>query len=321
MRSIVVNDGRTTPARATRRVGVTLAMVTLLAMGSTALAQSLAWPKPELRFAAGQEASVTGPIVSRQGDDMLVREETTRRLSVVTLRPDTRIIEWTGFLNLEKRARAAATLIPGLVVIVRGYGGSGGQGNLEAEAVSFRSGSFQTASQINAGELELKAEQRQTAALAAANRDSLVAAYARAQDSIEVLNARLSMLDSYDVKLATTITFAKGSSALSEQAKATLDVVAAKSHGLYGYLIEVAGYADNTGSPDINQRLSTARADAVVAYLAQAHSVPLRRIVNPTGLGASHPAASNDSEEGRAQNRRAVVKVMVNRGLRSMTER
>jgi outer membrane protein OmpA-like peptidoglycan-associated protein len=319
MRSIVVNDGRPNPVRASRRVGVTLATVTLVALSANALAQPPAWPKPELRYAVGQEASFTGQIVSRQGDDLLLREETTRRLSIVTLMPDTKIIEWTGFLSLEKKTRAATTLIPGLVVIVRGYGAA--QGTLEAEAVSFRSESLRTANLISAREIELKAEQHEVAAVAAANHDSLVAAYARARDSIEVLNARLSMLDAYDVKVATTITFAKGSSALSDQAKVALDVVAAKSQGLRAYLIEVAGYSDNSGSPEVNQRLSTARADAVVAYLAQAHSVPLRRIVNPTGLGASHPAASNDSEEGRAQNRRAVVKVMVNRGLGSMTER
>jgi outer membrane protein OmpA-like peptidoglycan-associated protein len=319
MRSIVVNDGQANPVRAARRVRVILAIVTLVALGANARAQLPAWPKPELRYAAGQEATFSGQIVSRQGDNMLLREETTRRLSIVTLMPDTKIIEWTGFLSLAKKTRNATTLIPGLLVIVRGYGTS--QGTLEAEAVSFRNEAFRTATQMSAREVELKAEQHDIAAQAAADRDSLVAAYARARDSIEVLNARLSMLDAYDVKVATTIMFAKGSSALSEQAKVALDVVAAKSQGFRAYLIEVAGYSDNSGSPEDNQRLSTARDDAVVAYLAQAHSVPLRRIVNPTGLGASHPAASNDSEEGRAQNRRAVVKVMVNRGLGSMTER
>ena len=102
-----------------------------------------------------------------------------------------------------------------------------------------------------------------------------------------MLNARLSMLDAYDVKVATTIMFAKGSSALSEQAKVALDVVAAKSQGFRAYLIEVAGYSDNSGSPEDNQRLSTARADAVVAYLAKPTRYRFAALSIRAGLGAS----------------------------------
>jgi OmpA-OmpF porin, OOP family len=53
----------------------------------------------------------------------------------------------------------------------------------------------------------------------------------------------------------------------------------------------------------------------VVVYLTQVQSVPLRRIVNPAGLGTSRPVATNSTAAGRSENRRVEVKVLVNRGL------
>ena len=80
-------------------------------------------------------------------------------------------------------------------------------------------------------------------------------------------------------------------------------------------LFEVAGYTDNTGSHELNQRLSARRVEAVVSYLTEKHNVPLRRIVNPTGLGSSHPVADNDTADGRAMNRRVDVKILQNRAI------
>jgi OmpA-OmpF porin, OOP family len=82
-----------------------------------------------------------------------------------------------------------------------------------------------------------------------------------------------------------------------------------------GYVIEVSGYTDSTGSVDKNRRLSTARADAVVRYLAENHQIPLRRIITPFGYGETNAVADNTTREGRAQNRRVEVKILVNRGL------
>ena len=66
----------------------------------------------------------------------------------------------------------------------------------------------------------------------------------------------------------------------------------------------------------MNDRLSERRADAVMRYLAQ-HEIPLRRIVLPFGYGEAMPVADNTTREGRKQNRRVEVKLMVNRGLTS----
>lgn len=79
-------------------------------------------------------------------------------------------------------------------------------------------------------------------------------------------------------------------------------------------IIEVNGYTDNIGNPDKNIQLSQARAEAVKAYLMQQGIAPVR--IRTKGNGANNPIASNDTEEGRGQNRRIEVV-----GLSSQTER
>jgi OOP family OmpA-OmpF porin len=61
--------------------------------------------------------------------------------------------------------------------------------------------------------------------------------------------------------------------------------------------------------------LSSRRADTVIRYLIENHNIPLRRIVTPYGYGESNPVAENATRDGRAQNRRVEVKLLVNKGL------
>ena len=77
----------------------------------------------------------------------------------------------------------------------------------------------------------------------------------------------------------------------------------------------MAGYTDSSGNAQYNQQLSDKRADAVIAYLQQSCGVPLFRVLSPAAMGMSNPAASNESAKGMAENRRVVVKVLVNKGL------
>jgi OOP family OmpA-OmpF porin len=85
--------------------------------------------------------------------------------------------------------------------------------------------------------------------------------------------------------------------------------------GLTGYIIEVTGYADSTGSAAMNTKLSEDRAKAVVTYLMQQGSVPTRHIVAPGAMGEYGAAAPNETKAGRAENRRVEVKVLVNKGI------
>jgi outer membrane protein OmpA-like peptidoglycan-associated protein len=73
-------------------------------------------------------------------------------------------------------------------------------------------------------------------------------------------------------------------------------------------VIEVAGHTDSTGADSYNQTLSERRASNVAAYLS-GQGVPAPRMVT-VGAGEAHPVASNDTEEGRAQNRRVEITIV-----------
>ncbi|MGH7530681.1 MAG: OmpA family protein [Gemmatimonadales bacterium] len=98
------------------------------------------------------------------------------------------------------------------------------------------------------------------------------------------------------------VNFETGRSTLTPESHAILDEVAASLLANPDIRIEVAGYTDWTGSPGTNLRLSTGRARAVQAYLAGKGVTPDR--MEARGYGASNYVASNQTAEGRAQNRR-----------------
>jgi len=315
-------DPKQRPAVRRVKIARTLAVFAALALAAPMSAQDPATPAPTITYQTGQGAKISGPIIARRGNDLFVRDETTKEIAVVTLKSDTKISRPSGFLKMDRKRYGDDVLTPGLIIVVKGDGGD--HGNLMANSISFHKGPARTAQQIAAGEVDLRAfAESNRDSIAAAKeraRDSLAAMKERARDSLAALNTRVSDLDAFDVKYSATVNFASGKSELTQAAKQALDMLVTQGMGLQGYIIEVAGYADTTGSKDFNQRLSTARANAVVQYLAEAHSIPLRRIVNPMGLGTSRPVGDNKTDEGRAQNRRVEVKVLVNRGLRPPTK-
>lgn len=85
--------------------------------------------------------------------------------------------------------------------------------------------------------------------------------------------------------------------------------------GLNGYIIEVKGFTDSSGSAASNDKLSENRAKAVVGYLMGECNVPVWRIVAPAAMGEFQPAAPNENSAGRAENRRVEVKVLINKGI------
>jgi peptidoglycan-associated lipoprotein len=104
-------------------------------------------------------------------------------------------------------------------------------------------------------------------------------------------------------------TFAKAT--LPDEAKARLDeVVKQLKENPNGAYIEVEGYTDNRGSAAYNQQLGLERAESVKRYLYEEHQIPLHRI-SVISYGAEKPIAPNKTKEGRAKNRRVVVKVLV----------
>ena len=73
--------------------------------------------------------------------------------------------------------------------------------------------------------------------------------------------------------------------------------------------VEIEGHTDNTGDTAYNERLGAARAEAVKRYLYEKHQVPLHKI-NVISYGEEKPVAPNNTRDGRAQNRRVVIKVL-----------
>lgn len=106
-----------------------------------------------------------------------------------------------------------------------------------------------------------------------------------------------------------SIYFPSGSSALDENAKAVLDTQVVDLAATFGSAyLRIAGNTDNVGNPDSNQRLSRARAEAVTRFLVSKGFD--RNKFEVVGHGPNKPVASNDTDEGRAKNRRTDFEVL-----------
>ena len=104
--------------------------------------------------------------------------------------------------------------------------------------------------------------------------------------------------------------FQFGSADLPDEAKARLDAVVnqlkAKEQNMF---IEIEGHTDNVGATELNEQLGLERAETVKRYLYEQHQIPLHRM-NVISFGEEKPVAPNNTRDGRAQNRRVVVKVL-----------
>ena len=104
--------------------------------------------------------------------------------------------------------------------------------------------------------------------------------------------------------------FKSGKFELPDEAKTKLDeVVGSLKSGDKNIFIEIEGHTDNVGDPNFNQRLGLERAETVKRYLYEQHQVPLHKM-NVISYGEEKPIAPNNKRDGRAQNRRVVVKVL-----------
>jgi outer membrane protein OmpA-like peptidoglycan-associated protein len=292
---------------------------------------------PAKQIPAGKKAKVVGQIVSRDGDAVNVKEKKTGQLVVVHLTDNTKVEREKGALRMRRSDMDVTAMVPGLTISAEGVGDAKGQ--LDASKISFDPDAF--AIEV-AQEQQIQANQAATQQ-AQATADVGVAGAAVAQgsadqaqhtanqagkaavgagalaladaDAVQMVNKRVSDLGDYKTVAQAGIYFPTGVTDLDAAAKADLDKVAQIAMATENYMIEVAGYASATGTKAENQKLSDARATAVVLYLRNDKSVPMRRILAPAGYGATHPAASNTDSEGRSMNQRVDVKVLVNKGL------
>ena len=133
------------------------------------------------------------------------------------------------------------------------------------------------------------------------------AAGARAE-AIEKASKRLV----YEVVLSEEKgNFKFGKAMMPDEAKAELDTLVQqlKNEPNGGY-IEIEGHTDNAGTKELNYKLGLERAENVKRYLYEQHQVPLHKI-NVISYGEDKPVAPNKTRDGRAQNRRVVIKVLV----------
>jgi OmpA-OmpF porin, OOP family len=256
---------------------------------------------------SGAKMKFRGVVISRDSDVFTIRDSTRQDYQVL-ITDNTSIKTHGGFLRSGKKY-PVTDILRGLIVEVEGRGDS--QGQLVAEKIRFRESDMRAAqtTDVRVGPVEANMER------VAGQMDELYAVAAEARAEVKAVNERVSALDDYDVQETVSVTFRTNSAVLSPEAKTQLDALAAKTTAARAFMIEVAGHTDSTGSDAKNFRLSRARADAVVQYLAVQHKIPLRRFVTPMGYGKTDSVADNTTAEGRLQNRRVDVKMIINRGL------
>ena len=114
--------------------------------------------------------------------------------------------------------------------------------------------------------------------------------------------------DNITLDMPGNVTFAFNSSDLNTQFYPVLDKVAETLKEYDKSVVEVAGHTDSVGSDAYNQTLSERRANSVADYLS-GHGMTRTRMVT-IGAGEGHPVASNDTEEGRAENRRVEITIV-----------
>jgi len=271
---------------------------------------------------------VKGMITNRTGETLIVKSGDAT--TTVVLTDNTTTKDDRGLFGLGKEHMSNVVLIPGLKVSVDGS--SDDQGRFVASTITVDGDDLETAEMVEAG-VTPTAEQvaRNVRTLEAhsgqlASHDVQLAAHkedietneqniAKNIKEIQEHEQRFAALTDFDVKSEATVRFNVGSSKISKEDQEQLQKVAETAKGLSGYIIEVMGYADSTGSAAMNTKLSEDRAKAVVTYLIQQGSVPVRHIVAPGAMGEYGPAAPNETSAGRAENRRVEIKVLVNKGL------
>jgi OmpA-OmpF porin, OOP family len=309
------------------------------------LKETTAATKGQVR--AGQKQKISGIILQRENEKLTVRTYQGAEYEV-TVSNATKIKERKSNPFRGAKKYSTTDLSRGLTVEVEGRGNEAGA--LVADNIQFSETEFRMASSIvslvtpvegrvttaedrlsmsEQNSQRLSGQLDELAAVAnmasggakaaqeAADKAMLTAnsANERITTTTETLNSRISSLDDYEAAKTIALNFKVGSAVLSTDAKAALDEIAAQAKNEKGYVIQVAGFASADGNETLNRRLSQRRAETVMSYLIENHDISQRRIITPLGYGESRPAADNSTREGRKENRRVEVAILVSKGL------
>jgi len=317
--------------------------IKLIALVFTIALSSAVFAQDNKTISAGQKLRVEGIVTERHDDVFTLRGSDGSETSVMLT--DRTSIKTVRRFHRDKNT-PAYFILRGLRLKVSGSGNADGQ--LVAKDIRFDERDLFTAealesrvepveTQANATEVlavtnEIRirqAEQNEqrlsgqveevssvASAAGAAAKNAQVTAD-QAQISANTANERITRLDDFEIFKTISVHFKSGSAYLSRQAKAEIDEAAAnlKDDSLKGWMVSVTGYADSTGKAGSNRSLSERRANAVIAYLVTQHNVPLPRLVQPFGYGSQKPVETNHTSEGRAQNRRVEINILVSKGV------
>ena len=244
---------------------------------------------------AGLEAGpeIEGFISARNGQQMQVTGADGTRTTLF-IADATEIKASGGFLGLGRTALATDQLLNGLPVSVETVQWNGG---LIASRIDLKNKDLKTATMIRTGTAQGFAEQ--TAAT-------------------EALRGRFGDIDQYNIKGTTNVYFDTGKWKLSPEGETSLCAAAEQAKAMNNALLLVVGYTDSDGDEDYNQTLSERRAGRVVNYLQQRCGWAPYRMLTPTGMAEADPAADNSTPEGKAQNRRVSVNILVSKAVDGM---
>lgn len=234
-----------------------------------------------------------GIISARRGDRVQITGADGSK-TVVTVGTATEIRASGGFLGMSRDRLGTDSLYNGLPVTVRTVQWGPG---LAASRIDLKTRDLRMAEMIQRGTEQGFAEQ--TAAT-------------------EALRNRVADIDQYVIKGTTTVYFDTGKAVLAPEAKEALCATVADAEAMDNALLLVVGYTDSTGSPEINQALSEKRAGAVVNYLQQACGWKPYRMLSPTGMAEADPLADNETDYGKARNRRVEVNIMVSKAVEGL---
>ncbi len=246
-----------------------------------------------LPSATTEGPEIKGVITARHGDQLKVTTEDGAS-TTIAITEATRIKTGGGLFGGGNKLAANALLngLPVVVKTVQAADGSGGA--LYASQISLKKNDLRTATMIQTGTAQRFDEQ------AAAT---------------EALRGRVGDIDKYNIKSTTNVHFDIGRADISAQDKAELCSTATSAEQTENALMLVVGYTDSTGSDDLNQTLSEKRAAKVINYLQQACGWKPYRMLTPTGMAKADPLADNTTPEGKAQNRRVAVNILVSKSV------
>jgi peptidoglycan-associated lipoprotein len=196
--------------------------------------------------------------------------------------------------------------------------GQVGEVNDKVESVSKSLEETQERTKANEAKIAEVDQRAQAAAQAADTKATSAGQRADgAKTTADAANTKAEAVDKASKRLVYEVVLSEdkgdfkfGKATVPDSAIGELDQLVAKlksePNGAY---IEVEGHTDNVGPKDVNYKLGLERAENVKRYLYEHHQVPLHKI-NVISYGEDKPVAPNKTKDGRAQNRRVVIKVL-----------